>query len=179
MRPDVFNASVVSELTKHCCHSVPDHASHTSGGKSGWTPTPSTLAPTSRRTTQRGTGLVSPTSSVSPIAGTSENARKAVAIFRPSPRSCAASWSAASAVPTSSSAHGTMSSSSRVLNMIDSSRSVRTVATAVPRGMPTLVTAGAESQKVTGAFAGVAASSRNPIISRNFTYMRSGTWLSR
>jgi hypothetical protein len=65
--------------------------------------------------------------------------------------------------------HGTICRSTPVENTTDSSCSVRRVATFVPMGMPTDAMAGAASQNVTSAWAGVAGIRRNPMSSRNFT----------
>ncbi len=55
----------------------------------------------------------------------------------------------------------------RVENTVESSESVRSVATRVPPAMVSSVVAGADSQKVTAARAGVGGSIRRPIRSRN------------
>ena len=83
----MFSASVESELTRQRSQSLPVHASQASGGCSGCTPTPSTCASTSTRTTQRGTASFRPTSKISSTIGTSENAANGLAIFSPSVRS--------------------------------------------------------------------------------------------
>jgi hypothetical protein len=59
--------------------------------------------------------------------------------------------------------------SSIVLNTTDSASSLRSVAADVLIGTVSGADAGADSQNVTGAAAGVGGSSRSPISSRNFT----------
>jgi len=71
--------------------------------------------------------------------------------------------------PGRASAHGMIARSSRVVNTIASSASVRTVATWVPAAIRTLSGCGAVSQKVTAARAATGGKRRTPRSSRNLT----------
>ncbi len=130
------------------------------------------------RTAHFGAALSSPISRLSPRRGGSSNAATS------SPRSSSCLTFSADSPPTgalrtATSPVGTIARSSCVEKTTALSVSVRTVDTIVPRRITIGDLAGVDSQNVTGTRAGVGGSRRTPSSSRNLTYNRSGTRLSR
>src|SRR6185312_9899121 len=72
--PGRFSPPVSSESTSHGSQPSADHASQTSGGCRGSTPTPSTWLLSRSTATHEGTGADSPKYSASPGAGFGEKA---------------------------------------------------------------------------------------------------------
>ncbi len=166
-----------SSSTSHSVQPSAVHASHTSGGWRGSTPTPSTRLSSWSTATLRGTAALSPNSRVSPGRGDSPKTPTSRPPNTSCPQSCGvppASWRS-----TASSSQGTTVRSASVAKATASSVSVRLVATSVPAGSTTASGCGAESQNVTSARAAEGGKRVTPSRSRKARWFFSGTRLRR
>lgn len=162
--PGLFSPPVLSVPVWQVTQRAPSHASHTSGGWRGSTPTPSTRLSRRTATMQRGTAVGSPNSRASP--GSGRDWKHGMSL--PAPSGAVRSvWSPdTGAVTSRTSELGTIGSSSEVENTTASSDSPREVATSVPDGSRTVSGCGADSQKSTSARATVGGNRVTPSRSR-------------
>lgn len=166
-----------SRSTSHSVQPSSVHASQTSGGCRGSTPTPSTRLSSSIPTAQCGTAALSPSSMQSPGRGASEKHITSLPSARSAVRSATGSplcWTTRCL-----NSQGTTVSSCSVAKTAASSLSVRVVATSVPSGSRIGSSCGAESQNVTSVRAAEGGNSVMPTRSRNARWFFSGTRLSR
>ncbi len=156
---------MVSSPVSHTCQPPPAHASHTSGGWRGSTPTPSVRLSSCTATTQRGTAVGRPNSSASPGSGVGWKHGTSPASASVLVRSVCSP--VRGAVTSRINSLGTMRSSSTVVNTTASSPSPPAVVTSVPGVSVTVSGCGADSQKSTSATAAAGGNSRMPNRSRN------------
>lgn len=162
--PGRFNPPVLSEPVSQRCHRPPSHASHTSGGWRGSTPTPSTRLSRRTATTQRGTAVGRPNSSASPGSGAAwKHGTSRPSASAPVRSVCSP---VRGAVTSRVSSLGTMRRSSVVAKTTAAPVSPAAVVTSVPAGSVTVSGWGADSQKSTSATAADGGYSRMPNRSR-------------
>lgn len=162
--PGLLSPPVLSVPVSQGTQRAPSHASHTSGGCRGSTPTPSTRLSRRTATMHRGTAVGSPNSRASP--GSGRDWKQGMSL--PAPSGAVRSvWSPdAGAVTSLVSELGTIARSSVVEKTTASSVSPRAVATSVPAGSRMVSGCGADSQKSTSARATVGGNSWTPSRSR-------------
>lgn len=166
MSPGLFSPPVESLSTSHAFQPLPSKASHTRGGFSGLTPTPSIRQLKRRLTTLEGTASGSPIKSDSPGTGGSEKAAKA---WRESTEVRSVSCPEAETVDAEATVEGIICRSSVVSKTIGRFEELwRGVEVRVPRGIVMMSAWGAESQKVTSEVAALGGNSCTPSKSRNF-----------